>query len=142
MNRALKTVGLIILSVCPIFIQAQSSTWTNYRDLDAVKIDYILQNCGEEPNTITEFYFIRLTNKTENPINVSFKLEYYYNGVCSTCGNEEYVFNLLVPANGSIMPDCASLTTTNGHLAVVKRYVNRNYGSPLDRFELSNIAVH
>lgn len=142
MSKTLKFVGLIILFVFPTFIMAQSSnSWTYYKDLDAVKIDYTTQQCGEEPGVITEFNFIKLTNKTSNPISVSFKLECYYNGSCSTCGNEEYVFNFEIPANGSVVPDC-SLTSPNSGLAVIKRYVNRNFGYPLDRFELTNIVVH
>lgn len=143
MNRALKIVGLFILFASPTFIIAQSltSAWTTYRDLDAVKIDFTTQRCGEEPNVITEFYFLQLTNKTANPVSISFRLEYYYNNVCSTCNDDKYIYSFDLPANGSIVPDCNTLTSTAGALAVIKRYVNRNFGSPLDRFELSNIVV-
>lgn len=142
MSRILKFAGLITLFIFPTFLMAQSSnSWTNYKDLDAVKIDYTTQQCGEEPEVITEFNFIKLTNKTSNPISVSFKIEYYYNGSCTTCGNEEYAFNFAIPSNGSVVPDC-SLTSPNSALAVIKRYVNRSFGYPLDRFELTNIVVH
>ena len=141
MNQALKFVGLLIISISPVFITAQSlQTWTSYRDLDAVKIDFTTEECGESSAIITEYYFIKLTNKTTHPIFVSFRIEYYYNNICSTCGNDEYRFTFEIPANGTMIPDC-SLTGPTARLAVVKRFVNKTYGTPLDRFELSDITV-
>jgi hypothetical protein len=139
MSRALQLLGLLLIFSFPTVISAQSDQiWTNYRDLEAVRIDYTTQQCTKD--ITTEFYFIQLTNKTSNPITVSFRIEYYYNGACSTCSNDEYRFTFRIPANGSIMPDCA-LDSDAAHLAIIKRYVDRNYGAPLDRFELSNITV-
>lgn len=140
MNQVVKVVGVIAFFLCPSLMFAQSAnSWTVYQDLPAVKIDYTTQQCGSD--VITEFNFIRLTNKTSNSISVSFKVEYYYNGSCTTCGTNEYQFTFDLPANGFLMPSCDDLTTPNGRLAIIKRYVNRNFGHPLDRFELTNIIV-
>src|SRR5689334_19916121 len=106
MNRALRLVGLFLIAACPTLIMAQS--YTTYTDLDAVKIDYITEQCGQDPNTVTEFNFIRLTNKTNQMITVGFKVEYYYNGTCSTCNTNEYQFSYKVPANGSVSTDCSN----------------------------------
>jgi hypothetical protein len=142
MNRAFVLVGLFFVAVCPTFLMAQHSpTYTTYSDLDAVKIDYTVQLCGEEPNTITEFNMLRLTNKTDHAITVSFKIEYYYNGICTTCNTNEYQVSFNLPANGTLSPDCTSLSGPAGHLALIKKYINRNFGQPLDRFELTNILV-
>lgn len=139
MYKAIKFVGVFLIYIFSTFVNAQSTqTWTNYRDLEAVKIDYTIQECVKD--ITTEFYFIKLTNKTSNEITVSFKIECYFNGSCSTCSNDEYYFTFKVPANGSIMPNCV-LNSYNDHLAIIKRYVDRNYGPPLERFELSNITV-
>lgn len=140
MTKVKRLFGIFILCVAPSLLSAQSSdSWTLYRDLDAVKIDYQLQQCGTD--VITEFNFVRLTNKTNKPILVSFKIEYYYNGSCSTCGTNEYQFTFSLAPNESIMPSCGDLSSPNGRLAIINKYVNRNYGHPLDRFELSNIIV-
>jgi hypothetical protein len=139
MNRALRLVGLFLIAVCPTFMMAQS--YTTYTDLSAVKIDYTTVQCGEDPNTVTEFNFIRLTNKTDQMITVGFKIEYYYNGACTTCSTNEYQVSYKIPANGVITTDCAGLSGSNGYLAIIKKYINRNYGQPLDRFELTNISV-
>lgn len=106
-----------------------------------MKIDYLVESCGEEPNTISEFNFIRLTNKTNADINVSFKIEYYYNGNCTTCGDDGYLVNYRIPANSSISTNCNELSGQYGKLAVINKYKNRNYGSPLDKFEISNIEI-
>ena len=142
MNRALQYVGLFLIVCCPAFLIAQTSeTWTTYRDLDAVKIDYTTQECtGQNSGVITEFNFVRLTNKTANQVTITFKIEYYYNGSCTTCSNDEYRFTFVLPPNGILVPDC-SLTGEAAKLAIIKRYVNRNFGYPLDRFELTNITV-
>jgi hypothetical protein len=139
MNRVLRLAGLFLIAVCPTFLMAQS--YTTYTDLAAVKIDYITEQCGEEPNTVTEFNFIRLTNKTDQMITVGFKIEYYYDGVCTTCGTSEYQVSFKVPANNSVSTDCSSLSGAYGHLGIINKYINRNYGHPLDRFELTNITV-
>ncbi len=123
-------------------MMAQSSeSYKLYKDLDAVKIDYTTQQCTNNADVISEFHFLRLTNKTNAPVSISFRVEYYYNGSCSTCSNDEYQFSFNIPANGSITTDCASLSTSTGRLAVINKYVNKNYGPPLDKFELSNIVV-
>lgn len=139
MNQALRLAGLLLIIFCPTFLVAQS--YTTYTDLDAVKIDYTTQQCGEDPNTITEFNFIRLTNKTDQAITVGFKIEYYYGGVCTTCSTSEYNVSFKLPANGAVTTDCSGISGDNGYLAIIKKYINRNYGQPLDRFELTNITV-
>jgi hypothetical protein len=139
MSKVIRFVSTIVGFFCAQFGIAQSSeVWTTYRDMPAAKIEYTIHQCGSD--VITEFYFLKLTNKTAQSIDISFKIEYYYNGSCSTCGTNEYQFTFTVPANGFLMPDC-NLTSSEGRLAIIKRYVNRNYGHPLDRFELSNIIV-
>ena len=133
------TASFLILISSGSVMGQTSDSWTLYRELDAVKIEYTTEQCGDD--VITEFNFIKLTNKTSQPVSVTFKIEYYYNGTCTTCTNEEYRFTFALPANGSIQADC-SLSSNTGRLAIIKRYVNRNYGHPLDRFELSDIVVH
>lgn len=118
-----------------------ADNYTLYRELEAVKIDYITQQCTNNADLITEIHFLRLKNKTSNPISVSFKIEYYFNGNCTTCGNNEYYFTFEIPSNGEITSDC-NMESPNSRLAIISKYVNRNYGSPLERFELSNITVH
>lgn len=137
---------LLILSFMVGLFQAQtivaqaSDNYTLYREFDAVKIDYSTQQCTNNADVITEFHFLRLKNKTNNPIVVSFKIEYYYNGSCTTCGNNEYFFSFEIPANEVLTTDC-NLEAPNARLAIISKYVNRSFGSPLERFELSNITV-
>jgi len=141
MNKLIAAVfgSFMILSVSSTLT---AQYYVTYADLESVKIDYITEQCGEEPNTITEFNFLRLTNKTTLPIFVSFKVEYYYNGVCSTCNTSEYQFTFNLSPNGVITSNCSNLfDETTGRLAIIKSYVNRNFGHPLDRFELTNITV-
>ncbi len=140
MRRLLLFTAFLLTLIGSTDLVAQTSdSWTLYRELDAVKIEYTTQQCGND--VITEFNFIKLTNKTAQPVSITFKIEYYYNGSCTTCSIEEYRFTFSLPSNGSIEADC-SLSPNTGRLAIIKRYVNRNYGHPLDRFELSDIVVH
>lgn len=141
MKKALIIFGFLIgLSNIQLSIAQTADNYVLYRDLDAVRIDYTTQQCTNNADVITEFHFLRLKNKTSNPITVSFKIEYYYNGSCTTCGNSEYQFTFEIPANATITSDC-SLESPNARLAIISKYVNRNFGSPLERFELSNISV-
>lgn len=141
MNKLFVLVfGLTFSLLSSINLSAQS--YTTYADLEAVKIDYTTQLCGEEPNTVTEFNFLRLTNKTTIPVVISFKIEYYYNGACTTCSTSEYQFTFKLAPNEVISSNCSNLFDENtGRLAIIKTYVNRNFGHPLDRFELTNITV-
>jgi len=139
MKRILYLIGLVAVISCPLAINAQ--TYNTYKELPEVKIDYTVQQCGAEPNVISEMNFIRLTNKTTREISVSFKIEYYYNGVCTTCNTGEYFVTYKIAANQSITTDCDNLGGGYGNLGIIKRYVNRNFGHPLDRFELTNISV-
>ncbi len=124
-----------------IVTQINAQEYKMYKELPELTIDYRTENCGAEPNLISEFHFIRLTNKTAEAITVSFKIEPYINGNCTTCHNDEYYFTFEIPANSSITSYCDQLQEKNGNLALVSKYLNRDFGSDLDKFEITNISI-
>jgi len=143
--KNLYTIGTFIFFVfCSLSAAAQNahgSSWSVYKDLDQVKIEQKVTTCSPQGSTDShEYVFLKLTNKTSQPIHVTFRIESYFNGACTTCTNDEYVFTFNVPANGSVEPSC-SLNGTNDRLAVyVKSLTQPNY-SQFTKFELSEITI-
>jgi hypothetical protein len=137
---AFSTLALFLLTA--MGLSAQSSSWSGYKDLDKVKIEQKVTSCTN-PNTQDsfEYTFLKLTNKTAQPIQVTFRIESYFNGNCTTCSNDEYVFTFNVPANSSIEPSGCAFTSQNDRLAIFRKNLNKPNYSVFDRFELSGIIV-
>lgn len=133
--------GLLVGMMLCIVSQLNAQDYKVFKDLPEFTIDYRTENCGAEPNVIFEMHFLRLTNKTDHAITVKFRIEYYYGGNCTTCNNNEYYHTFTIPANSSITTDCDKLKEQNGHLGILSRYLNRDFGTDLDKFEINNISV-
>lgn len=139
MNRLVYLLGCIVFFSISATAQSAES-WTTYSDLEQVKIEYRTNQCNFSSGVEADFYFIKLTNKTVEEVTITFRLEYYYNGECTTCHNDEYVYTFKIPASGSLEPTC-DLSNDNARLAVIKEYLNRDFGYPLDKFEITNIQI-
>lgn len=132
---------LIFGAMLFVGFQLNAQQYQLIQDLPEVTFDYQTQTCGAEPEIIFEMHFLRLTNKTNQEITVKFRVEYYYDGNCTTCNNSEYYHTFKIPANTSISTDCNSLREQYGHLGIISKYLNRDFGADLEKFEITNISV-
>jgi len=134
-------IGAIVLNFYSI--QAQT-TWYNYQTTNQVRIDYSDPvNCNfSEGEVQMEYIFLKFSNLTNIAVNISYRVEYYYVGTgCATCTNNEYIYTINVPANGSITTNCDFKSAGQNKLAIFKKYINRTNKVQFDKFEISNITI-
>src|SRR5690606_8399278 len=99
--------GLVMGSA--FFSQAHAQTaWNTIASNAKVEIQESVQTCNYDysPMDNGEVVILRVRNKTNASVNVSFRMDVYYNDQCVTCGNDEYVFKATLPANGVITGSC------------------------------------
>lgn len=120
-----------------------SQQWSLYQDLEDVKIEQKISQCQYQgSDDASEYTFLKLTNKTQSELFVTFKIEIFYNGSCTTCSNDEYLFTFHLMPGQSMEPDCSFKNDENGHLAIYMRQVkNPSKTSVFTKFQLSNINV-
>ncbi len=143
----------ILLSTCILFfsafvlnisnLQAQA-TWHPYQTIGQVQIDYSDPvNCSfSEGTTQAEYIFLKISNLSNNALQVSFRVDTYEVGSgCVTCNNNEYQYSFNIPANGTINADCNFLTTGKDKLAIFKKFISKPNKRVFEKFEITNIVI-
>ena len=74
-----------------VITEAQSSVI--FED-QMISIEGTLTECDNKTQGIDNSYVIlKITNKTQSAINFNIHQDLFYDGVCSTCNSDEYLFN-------------------------------------------------
>ena len=79
--------------LCITFISLYSSNlfavnpneWTTYFDNDSVKIEFIYSNCEYAETFNQEFVILRIINKLNSELVISWKDELWYDDICANC---------------------------------------------------------
>lgn len=105
-----------------------------------VSIEEITQGCNDVKNGINkEYKFLNFTNKTANPIQVTYYTELFYNNTCYSCSNKaEYTFTISIPANGSVSGSCSNKTQS---LAIFSKMLDGIKASELTSYSIKNVVV-
>ncbi len=138
----MKKVSLFILFASLYsFVFSQNSTeWSEYASDASYSIEQKDVRCSNlgDGTVAADYIFLKLTNKTNKEIKLSFQIESYFDEKCRTC-NSEFYYTFTIPANQSIEPNCK---WDNGHLAVIKDYVSGvEDNTRFTKFMLTNITV-
>jgi hypothetical protein len=113
--------------------------WKVYLSTPDVDILYREQDCHDEVNGLHRTYvFLKIVNKTDAALELSWLTERYAGGICKTCGKEEYRQKLVVEAGSEIAPSC---NEPNKPLMIFKKHLDLPNSSVLERFELGDFQV-
>ncbi len=133
--------------------QYAQSSWQTYQTPGENGIKIYAQNglhleysepviCNFSQDVQAEYIFLRLTNYSDSPMNISFRVDHFYQGSgCATCTNDEYQYSFKIPAHGVLTGDCNFTTTGLSKLAIFKKFINKKNSKEFDKFEISNIVI-
>jgi hypothetical protein len=120
-----------------------SNSWNTYSETNQLKIEYKVVDCTYNSNGLAQRnVLLKYTNKTGNQLDVSWSLDLYYNGQCSTCNltSGEYDFSITLAPNGAYEGACDLQHRNDRKLFV--RHTNLSNNSELTNFQLANLQVN
>lgn len=111
MYHLLKTSFFAVLALLLFGFQSSDSNWKDYFQNDEIRIEVKTEACNNVKDGINNSYvLLRVSNKTNNKIQVSFFKESWYDGSCYNCNKDkqEYMTEIVLNPNETIEGDCKS----------------------------------
>lgn len=131
------------LSLMSMNLNAQDSDWKLYKEINGIQIYQMEKECHDEANGLhQEFILLKCVNTTSNDMELSWTLEAWYDGECTTChdpDNPEYQFSVKVNAGESVRGSCD--IREGKTLKIFKGFLNKEGTSTLTKFELKNLSA-
>lgn len=128
-------------------IAGSLSNWTTYYSDSEIKIEYQYTNCEYPERFNQEFVILKITNLTNNVINVSWYNESWYDKKCINCSDEksDEAFNkVYLKANEEVLGNCIDQNS----LRIFSKFSDKIENMPgikkivkLTKFELKNINI-
>ena len=128
-------------------IAGSLSNWTTYYSDSEIKIEYQYTNCEYPERFNQEFVILKITNLTNNDINVSWYNESWYDKKCINCSDEksDEDFNkVYLKANEKVLGNCIDQNS----LRIFSKFSDKIENMPgikkivkLTKFELKNINI-
>ncbi len=138
---------LVLLGGLLSFSYAQNNVkteWELHKEQPKIRVESKLVECTASTEKVS-VYLLKLTNKTNAPIKVTYFREYYYEGEgCATCPNDEYKTVITIPAGATLEGNCDNENAQNQHLTMFKEYVSSprlNGSRKFEKFEIRLISV-
>ncbi len=142
------SIYLVILMFVSInSIAGSLSNWTTYYSDSEIKIEYQYTNCEYPERFNQEFVILKITNLTNNDINVSWYNESWYDKKCINCSDEksDEDFNkVYLKANEEVLGNCIDQNS----LRIFSKFSDKIENMPgikkivkLTKFELKNINI-
>ncbi len=139
MKKLLKYFGAILLAFSIFSFIPKLNEWKTYFENDQIKIESSILSCDKPSMDIhNDYVILKVTNKTDKVIDVSFKKELYYNEICTSCeDSEEFITKISIQPNQILEANCDSKTKD---LKIF--HSNKNSKKILTKFELKNITIN
>ena len=149
MKNNLVVLGIAFISLYSSNLFANNpNEWTTYFDNDSVKIEFIYSNCEYTETFNQEFVILRIINKLNAELVISWKDELWYDDICANCeqDNTESRKVINIKAGERIEGGC----NINSNLKIFSKFTDKIEDLPilgvekiatLSRFELKNITV-
>ncbi|MDG1330908.1 MAG: hypothetical protein P8P74_01150 [Crocinitomicaceae bacterium] len=118
-----------------------SSGWEMYAENQEVKVELKRSDCYLNSGLDKQYFLIRITNKTQNNVSVSWEMDLFYNNDCKTCGIGEYEWQIDLGPSGSAEGLCAN--GSDNEMRMFSKFIDANYSSndELTGFQFSNLTV-
>ena len=138
MKKLLHFLGMFLfLSMTYSFSFIQNTSKIYFENKEII-IEAQELSCEKPSDDIQNQYIVlKISNKTDQTLEVSFKKELWYNNVCSSCNdNNEFSTNVVLQPKSFLSADCNS---KNKDLKIFKS--NPHAKKVLSKFELKEIQV-
>ncbi len=113
--------------------------WRLYSSGQQVDVYFTEQDCHDEVNGLHRTYvLLKMVNKTDARLEVSWLTERYEGGRCTTCGKDEYRQKLVLEPGAEVSSSCSDLIKP---LSLFKKHLDLQNYSVLERFELADFQV-
>tara|TARA_B110000444_G_C18714196_1_gene535219 strand:- start:19 stop:462 length:444 start_codon:yes stop_codon:yes gene_type:complete len=126
---------------------SNTNNWETYFENDSVKIEYIYQNCEYIEQFNSEFVILKITNYTNEDLNIEWISQLWYDKNCVNCEtkNNENRKKVIISANTNSEGKC----NINNNLRLFSKFTEKIEDMPgvkkiniLTNFELTNIKVN
>lgn len=123
-------------------LQAQTANddWKLVHSEGGIEFYKQLTNC-DLPNEgqYANYYILKIVNTLEKPIQVQWKNNIFYDGICTNC-TENYLPQFqLIEAKSSIQGDCSSYA--NQYLRIFDSWNNKSNPNKLTGYRISNVTI-
>lgn len=121
--------------------EISSFNWETYVDNPDYSIEYKRTDCRVNSGLDKQYFLIKITNKTQSEISLSWDMELFYNGDCKTCGIDEYDWGYTIAPLASVEGECA--VGADNKLRLFSKFIDANYSSDaeLTGFQFSNLQL-
>lgn len=139
MKKLLNILGTSVFTLLICSFVQTSKEWKFYFENKEVKIESCLFSCEKPSVDIhNKYVLLKITNKTNKTIEVSFEKELWSNEICTTCSDsKEFETKIILQPNEVAQADCDSKTK---ELKIF--HSNSNAKKILTKFELKEIKIN
>lgn len=134
----------IMLTFMSKNLSAQENDWKLYKEVNGVQIYQKTIECHDEANGLhQEIILLKFVNTTSQDFEMTWTLEAWYDGKCSTChdpDNPEYQFSVKIEGGESVEGTCD--IAEGKTLRIFKGFLDKEGTAQLTKFELKNIEAN
>ncbi len=134
----------LTISMFSFQVKAQDSDWELYKEINGVQIYQKVTECHDAANGLhQELILLKFVNTTDQDMELSWTLEAWYDGECSTCDdpdNAEYQFELTLSSGETATGTCD--ISEGKTLRIFKGFLDKEGTATLTKFELNNMEVN
>ena len=123
-------------------VDITNNNWITYVDHQEFKIEYKRTDCDQNFSGFDQqYFFVKISNKTQSEININWDMELFYNDVCRTCGVDEYQWHYKLNPLESVEGECT--IGAENELRLFSKFIDVNYTntSELTGFKFSNLFL-
>ena len=119
-----------------------TANWITYIDNQQVKIEYKRADCDLNSGLDQQYFFLKISNKTQNEINLAWEMDLFYNDDCKTCGMGEYQWTYELDSMQIVEGECTM--DADKRLRLFSKFIDANYTntSVLTGFKFSNLLIN
>lgn len=129
----------LIALITYLFVQAQVTDWKQYKSLPELDVMYKTEEVHDQANDIHQEYIVlKFINKSNDKLLITWNTERYQGAKCTTCGNDEYKYSLVLEPMQSI--EGANATSAQ-KLKIFVKHLNLPNNNPFTKFELGGLKV-
>ncbi len=122
-------------------LSAQNSKeWLLHKEANGVQIYYKYTDCNiPSEGVYKEMVILKFVNTTQVPLKIKWQREAWYEGKCTSCGSDEYKFELEIPAGETIVGECDIYAPSK--LKIFSKFLDLKSNVYLEKFNLDILEV-
>ena len=122
------------------FANSGDNDWILHKEVNGIKIYYKYVDCNiPSQGYHQEIVLLKFVNTTQTPLKIKWQREAWFQGKCTSCGLDEYKFELSIPAGETIVGDCDLYTPQK--LKIFSKFLDLKSDVKLEKFNLAVLEV-